>query len=182
MNIVMRIKLIIKKMLGKTYPTPDDLRKYGVRLGDNVSINTNGIDRGHGFLIEIGNNVIFAINSQVLAHDASTKPFLGYTKIGAVKIGNNVFVGANAIILPNVEIGDNVVIGAGAVVNKSVSANSVVVGNPAKVIGTTEEFIKKNRELMGKVPIYDTYWKDKTIEEKAQIQKEISVGSVGFDV
>lgn len=182
MNIVMQGKLIVKKLLGKSYPTAGELRKYGVRIGNNVSINTNGIDRGHGYLIEIGNNVIFAINSQVLAHDASTKIFLGYSKIGAVKIGNNVFIGAGAIILPNVEIGDNVVIGAGTIVNRSIPSNSVVVGNPAKVVGLTDEFILKNKEMMKMVPVYNTYWKDKSEEEKAQIQKEITVGSIGFDV
>ena len=50
---------------------------------------------------------------QILAHDASTKRYLGYTKIGRVLIGNNVFVGAGTIILPSVAIGNNVIIGAG---------------------------------------------------------------------
>ena len=51
-----------------------------------------------------------------------------------VIIGNNVWIGANATILPGVKIGDNVVIGAGAVVTKDVPANSVAAGNPAVVI------------------------------------------------
>ena len=49
-------------------------------------------------------------------------------------IGNNVFVGANAVLIGGITIGDNVTIGAGAVVNKDVPANSTVVGNPMRVI------------------------------------------------
>lgn len=49
-------------------------------------------------------------------------------------IGNNVFVGANVVIIGNITIGDNVIIGAGAVVTKNVPSNCIVVGNPARVL------------------------------------------------
>lgn len=51
-----------------------------------------------------------------------------------INIGNNVFIGANVFIGPGVTIGDNAVIGGGAVVVKDVPANTVAVGNPAKVM------------------------------------------------
>lgn len=50
------------------------------------------------------------------------------------RIGNNVDIGANVVIIGDVEIGDNVIIGAGTVVTKSIPANSVVVGNPARIL------------------------------------------------
>ena len=56
---------------------------------------------------------------------------------------NNVFIGCNSIIMGGVRIGNNVVIGAGSVVTKDIPDNSVVVGNPAKVIKTFDEFIEK---------------------------------------
>ena len=51
-----------------------------------------------------------------------------------VHIGNNVWIGANSVILPGVTIGDNSVIGAGSVVTKDIPANVVAVGNPCKVM------------------------------------------------
>ena len=51
-----------------------------------------------------------------------------------IKIGNNVWIGGNVIVLPGVNIGDNVVIGAGSVVNKDIPSNSMAVGIPCKVI------------------------------------------------
>lgn len=87
------IKQLVKSILGLNRNSIDGLRKRGVTIGENCSINTNYIDDGHGFLITIGNNVTIAVNAIILAHDASTKPFLGYSKVGRVDIGNNVFIG-----------------------------------------------------------------------------------------
>ena len=68
------------------------LRKRGVVIGENVDIINSYIDGCHGPLVSIGNNVTIT-GAHILAHDASTKKFLGYTKIGRVTIGNNVFIG-----------------------------------------------------------------------------------------
>ncbi len=51
-----------------------------------------------------------------------------------IKIGNNVWIGGNVVVLPGVTIGDNTVIGAGSIVVKDIPANVVAVGNPCKVI------------------------------------------------
>lgn len=71
--------------------------------------------------------------------------------------------------------------GGGAVVRDNIPDNSVVIGNPAKVVCSTSEYIEKNRERMKKVPVYDTYWKDKTEEEKNQMIRELD-DSIGFDI
>ena len=87
-----------------------------------------------------------SIRVTVLTHDASTKKATGYTKLGAVKIGNRVFVGANATILPGVTIGDDAVIGAGSVVTRDVPSGVVVAGVPARAICTVEELKRKNAD------------------------------------
>lgn len=66
---------------------------------------------------------------------------------GKVVIGDNVFVGMNSIICRNVNIGNNVIIGAGSVVTKNCDANSIYAGNPAKKIGSVEEFIEKRMTM-----------------------------------
>ena len=60
-----------------------------------------------------------------------------------IEIMDNVFIGCNSIILGGVKIGNNVVIAAGSVVTKDVPDNSVVAGNPAKVIETFGEYLEK---------------------------------------
>ena len=93
-----------------------------------------------------------------MAHDASTKKILNYTKIGKVIIGDNVFIGAHSIILPNVKIGDNAIIGANSVVTKDVERNTVVAGNPAIKICSVNEFKEKNKNKLDNSIIYDEEW------------------------
>lgn len=119
----------------------DVLKMRGLEVGDNLLL-MNGvmIDPSHCWLISIGNNVVLSPFVHILAHDTSTKMYCGYTKIGLVRIGNSVFIGANTVVLPGVTIGDNTIIGAGSVVTHSIPSNSVAVGNPCRVIGTIEEY------------------------------------------
>jgi len=79
----------------------------------------------------------------IVAHDASLVIHNGMYRIKKVKIWDNVFIGANAVILPGVNIGNNSIIGAGADVIHDVSEEVVVVGNPSKIICTVKECIKK---------------------------------------
>ncbi|MFC3816427.1 acyltransferase [Lysobacter sp. GCM10012299] len=79
------------------------------------------------WLIEIGDDVTLAPRVHVLAHDASTKRALGFTRIGRVRIGERVFVGAGSIILPGVSIGDDVIVRGGSFVTTDIPAGSVAV-------------------------------------------------------
>lgn len=176
------IKDLIKHLLGIDKNSIEALRSRGVRIGQNCSISTDYIDYGHGFLVSIGDNVTIAVNAMILTHDASTKPFLGYSKVGSVSIGNDVFIGGGCIVLPGVTIGNNVIVGAGCVVNRSIPDNSVVVGNPCRIIGTTSDYLNKNRELMKSAPIYNSYWADKTPEEKEKMRVDLRDGIIGFDI
>lgn len=127
----------------------------GMKVGKNPSIQDGvSFDVSHCWLIELGDNVTIAPNVTLLAHDASTKRVLGYTVIGKIKIGDNVFVGANSTILPNVSIGNNVVIGAGSVVTHDIPENSVVAGNPARILKSYSKYIEERETLFSKSKLY----------------------------
>jgi maltose O-acetyltransferase len=127
------------------------------------------IDSSHAWHIEIGDDVTLGPRVQIIAHDASTKKYLNYTRIGKVKIGNRVFIGAGSIILPGVTIGDNVIIGAGSVVSQDIPVGKVAVGNPARVICTMEDFLQRKRKEMEIYPCFGeeyTLGKDVSDERK----------------
>lgn len=99
-------------------------------IGNNSSINCNNMivcrER-----IEIGNDVMFSPNVQIYDHDhdfrATGGVKVGKYKTAPVKIGNNVWIGANTVILRGTELGDNCVIGAGCVVKGQYKEGSVII-------------------------------------------------------
>ena len=97
-------------------------------------------------------------------------------------IGDNVFIGADAIVLPNVKIGSDVIVGAGAVVTKDVPDNVVVAGNPAKIIGNYDAYVNKNESEMMHRPVYKTHYSEKTNDEVKQMQDELMSGGFGYDI
>ena len=88
-----KVKLWIKRRVHGIV-TVEELRKNGAVIGNNVELWSNKIDKGHAFLLEIGNNVTIS-DARILLHDGSTKIFLGYSKVGKVVIGDNVFIAPN---------------------------------------------------------------------------------------
>ncbi|WP_253957830.1 acyltransferase [Metabacillus halosaccharovorans] len=134
----------------------EDYIKMGMKIGDNCSIQPGVIfDYSHCWLIKIGNNVTIAPQAYLLAHDASTKKSQNYTKIGSITIENNVFIGARSLIMPGVTVGENSIIAAGSIVTKSVPENSIVAGNPAKVLSTIDNYMQKMEKLKNTNKVYD---------------------------
>ncbi|TVX88021.1 acyltransferase [Paenibacillus agilis] len=80
--------------------------------------------------IYVGRNSIIGYNTTILAHEYLIKEY----RLGDVRIGDNVMIGANCTILPGVTIGDNAVVAAGSVVHKDVLPGQMVGGNPMRVI------------------------------------------------
>ena len=144
----------------------------GITIGKNSKIEKDVfIDTSFPWLIKIGNNVTIAPRTFILAHDGSTKNYLGYSKIGRVVIKDNVFIGANCTILPNVTIGQNSIVGAGSIVTRDVPDNVVVVGNPAKVISSIDEFKEKNKNILQESRIYENTYKRNVITGKMKISQ-----------
>lgn len=116
---------------------------YGenIHIGNNVEINMNCV-----FLdcnrITIGDNCGIGPNVQIYAVGHPTNPIerlsggsnFWNSFTAPVTIGENVWIGGGAIVLPGVTIGDNTTIGAGSVVSKSIPSNCVAVGNPCQVV------------------------------------------------
>lgn len=96
-------------------------------------------------------------NVRILAHDASTGKAGAHTKIGIVRIGNNVFIGADSIVLCNTRIGDNVIIGAGSVVTHDVPSNSIYAGNPARFVCSFDEFQEKHLKNLETKPYFSEH-------------------------
>jgi len=112
------------------------LRLTGIKIGKNCMLSLRAkLDVRRGEVI-IGDNCTITYGCIILSHDGSAEYLNPETDDGEGKvvIGNNVFIGVNAIILRNVTIGDNSVIGAGSVVTKDVPPSVVMMGNPAKII------------------------------------------------
>ena len=183
MKLLNKIRNIIRSWLGVDYgPTLWDMQKMGMKVGKNFKADKPRIDTSHCWLITIGDDVVFGPNVYLLAHDASTKQHLGYTKIGKISIGDNTFVGADAIVMPGVKIGNNCIIGTGSIVTKDVPDNTVYAGSPARFICTLEDYLEKNKTLMETNPVYDysyTLGGNITEEKKEQMRKELENG-IGF--
>lgn len=128
--------------------------KYAKKIG----VNMNGAVHIYGkvswgtepWIITLGNNVHITDGVKFVTHDGGTLlyrdfiPDLEITK--PITVGNRGYIGNNVILLPGVNIGNNVIIGAGAIVSKSIPDNSVAVGVPAKVIKTADEYLEKIKE------------------------------------
>lgn len=122
-------------------------------IGDNCAVNFRKIPL-YPKLISFGNNVISAANVTYVTHDVIhvmlnqnagiSKKYNEY--IGAIEVCDNVFIGANTVIIPNVCIGSNTIIGAGSLVNKSIG-NGVYGGVPVRYICSLEEFLVKREKF-----------------------------------
>ena len=176
-----KLKEILYRLRGEY--TTENLISMGMKVGKNFG-RLNGVilDPSHCWLIEIGDNVTMAPRVHILCHDASTKTFLNFTKIGRVTIGNNVFIGAESVVLPGVTIGNNVIVGANSTVTHDVPDGVVVAGTPAKVICTLDEYLEKEKKRMETAPIYDESYtlRQNVSMEKRLRQKEELTGKIGY--
>lgn len=151
---------LMKEMLGSMgegcYIEPPFRANWGgknLHFGNHVYANFNltCVDDAEIF---VGDHVMFAPNVVITTTNHTINPELRkeqYQYVKPVHIGNNVWIGSGAVILPGVTIGDNSVIGAGSIVTKDIPTNVVAVGNPCRVlreIGERDrEFFYKNERI-----------------------------------
>lgn len=175
------IKELIYRLRGEY--TTEKLVSMGMKVGKNFN-RLNGVilDPSHCWLIEIGDNVTMAPRVHILCHDASTKQFLNYTKIGRVTIGNNVFIGAESVVLPGVTIGNNVIIGSNSTITHDISDNTVVAGSPARKLYSLEDYLQKERNRMQTAPCYGNEYtlRQKVPVEMRMQQKQNLQGKIGY--
>ena len=157
----MNRKIVMLSLLLKRngFKRAEYIKKHNLfaKIGSNCYYHPFKIP-SESYLIEFGNNVIISAGVQLVTHDMSYSLFKNHMGLAdiigngkypyykdGIKIGNNVMVGLNTIILPGVTIGDNVIIGAGSVITKNVDSGVIVAGVPAKPIGSYLDYAKKRR-------------------------------------
>lgn len=121
------------------------LREMGVRIGDGCRIYTTDFG-GEPWLIRIGNRVCISNDVTFVNHGLNwpfQEKYESLTGFGPIDIRDNCQIGVRATILPHVTIGPNSIVGACSVVTKDVPPDTVVAGNPARVIGTMAEYEEK---------------------------------------
>src|ERR1035438_10288381 len=136
------LRRILNAIRGNNYAA----RALGVKLGEDCRVYSLNFG-DEPWLISIGDRVTITGGVQFITHDGSTwllRDGKGRRyRYARIEIGSDVFIGASCIILPGVKIGNRVIVGAGSVVNRSIPDNCVVVGVPAKFIGTFDAFERR---------------------------------------
>lgn len=124
-------------------------RRLGVTMKGQVTIygSSYAMFSAEPYLVTLGDNVFISVGARFVCHDGSTLPFRreipDLDVAGEIILGDNIFVGTGALVLPGVRIGSNCIIGANAVVTRDVPDNSVAAGNPARVVNTIERYREK---------------------------------------
>jgi acetyltransferase-like isoleucine patch superfamily enzyme len=127
-------------------------RSIGVRMGENIHFYglSPGTFGSEPWMITLGDNVYITAGVYFITHDGGTLilrkevPDLEWT--APITVGNDVYFGVRATILPGVKIGNRCIIGAGSVVTKDIPDNSVAAGVPARVIKTTDEYLENMKK------------------------------------
>lgn len=122
------------------------VRRLGVSFGKDcrfVSV-TKATFGGEPYLVQLGDHVEIAANVRFLPHDGGVwvfrKEFPKWDVFSPIVVGNNVFIGYGATILPGARIGNDCVIGAGSVVVGEIPSGSVAAGVPAKRLKSIDEY------------------------------------------
>lgn len=145
----MNVINLIRKIYWQLLASPErEARHIGVTIGQNCLISTRYWS-SEPYLIKIGNNVQVTDNVSFHTHGGGNcirKEHPEFDVFGKIEIEDWVYIGAWSHIMPGVTIGEGALVAAGSVVTKSVPPHTVVGGNPAKIICTTNEYFERNQK------------------------------------
>ncbi len=124
-------------------------RLMGVRIGRDCRIldDARNVFGSEPYLVTLGDHVSITGGVNFITHEGGVwllrENDPDADVFTPITVGNNVFIGAKAMIMPGVRIGNNVIVAGASVVSRDVPDNSIVGGVPARIIGNTDEFIQK---------------------------------------
>lgn len=150
MNIFTKFKnIIVTTLRGRDVLADQEmyqatLRQLGAAIGHNCRIFSNIIGP-ETYLITLEDMVTIATGVKIITHDnAISKPLPEFTDLfGRVTVRRNSFIGAYSVLLPGITVGENAIVAAGSVVTKSIPDGEIWGGVPAKKIGETMQYAKK---------------------------------------
>jgi len=168
---------LIRRLVLRWRRLRDELRydRYqGLNIGSGCQYTLENLDGIAPQLIKIGEDCILAPQSVVLTHDASLVPTTGKYLFKPVEIGNRVFIGYGAVIMPGIHIGDDVVVGSNSVVTKDIPTGVVVAGVPAKILCETTELARRRSDDLQNA-VFD--WRipvthQVILQQQAELQKQ----------
>lgn len=143
-----RVFRLLSLFRNRLYSPEKYARQIGVTIGKNCYIDTRNWG-SEPYLITIGNHVQVTHEVSIYTHgggQAIRQTHPDFDVFGKVVIGDWAYIGAYSQIMPGVTIGEGSLIAAGSVVTKSVPPHTVVGGNPARYICTTEEYYERNKK------------------------------------
>lgn len=160
----------VKTRLWKKYASKTKYARHiGVVIGENCLIDTYNWP-SEPYLITIGNNVQITGGVSFYTHgggQAIRKEHPDFDIFGKITVEDWAYVGAHSQIMPGVTIGEGALVAAGSVVTKSVAPHTVVGGNPARYLCTTDEYYERNKE-------FDLHTKGKSALEKKMLLLSIA--------
>ena len=143
---------VVRELFGSVGKNPTVLPVFNCDNGKNIHVGDYFLANYNVTILDIrevkiGDNVMIAPNTLITTVNHPLNPMgrrkhLGIAK--PVKIGNDVWIGSNVVILPGVTIGNNVVVAAGAVVTKDIQDNVLVGGNPQKLLRRLKTIVSEN--------------------------------------
>lgn len=169
--ITFRVTIFLYNALSNNFRV-NTLRRFGAKIGERCRIHAMILST-ESYLLTIGDDVVIAQGTNLITHEGSIfilekeNPYIDL--YGPIQIGNHCFIGMNCTILPNIKIGDNCIIGAGSVIRENIPDNSVVTGNPGKVIMSTQMY----KQILKMKPMLYEYKRLNKEDKKNKILEKV---------